>query len=169
MPLSYSILARPLSEAWSEFVHPSDFLNEYVVPSAEHWKANQTSKHLAVHAISQIDIMADVVANHIGRQARAYRDDLGQRYPALAKIRDAHDSHKHGQLNRQTALFVSQGQRPDEAVGHAFFVGVTHLSGPLTPFTYLALTLNDGSTEKVYTLIKDGMDAWAQEIAALGI
>jgi len=150
-------------------MHPTDFMNDYVVPATEAWKADQRSKHLAIHAISQIDIMAEVVANHIVRKAGSYRDDLGQRYPALAKIRDAHDSHKHGQLNRRNALFVSQGQRPGEAVGHAFFVGVTHLSGPLTPFTYLALTLNDGSTENVYTLIKEGMDGWAQEMAALGI
>ncbi|MBY5684843.1 hypothetical protein HFO32_22225 [Rhizobium leguminosarum] len=150
-------------------MHPSDFMIEYVVPATESWKANQPSKHLAIHAISQIDILAEVVANHVGQKARTFRGNLGQRHPALAKIRDAHDSHKHGQLNRATALFVSQGQRPDEAVGHAFFVGVTHLSGPLTPFTYLALTLNDGSTVQVYTLIKDGMDAWAQEMAALGI
>ena len=46
---------------------------------------------------------------------------------------------------------------------------LTNLSGPLTPFTYLALTLNDGTSEHVYTLIKDGLDAWAQEMAALGI
>ncbi|KQQ61138.1 hypothetical protein ASF69_01570 [Rhizobium sp. Leaf311] len=150
-------------------MHPADFLSEYVVPSVDHWKVNQSSKHLAIHALSQIDILAEVVAHNIGRKPRSYRDDLGQRYPALAKIRDAHDSHKHGQLDRPNALFVSHGQRPDESVGHAFFVGVTHLSGSLTPFTYLTLTLNDGSAEKVYTLIKDGMDAWAQEMLALGI
>jgi hypothetical protein len=144
-------------------------MNEYVTPAVDIWKANQPSKHLAIHALSQIDILAEVVANHIGRKAGPYRDDLGQRYPALAKIRDAHDSHKHGHLNRRNALFVSQGQRPDEAVGHAFFAGVTHLSGPLTRFTYLALTLNDGTAEKVHTLVKDGMDAWAQEMTALDI
>ncbi|WP_018900502.1 hypothetical protein [Rhizobium sp. 2MFCol3.1] len=150
-------------------MHPNDFMAEYVVPAAEAWKANQQSKHLAVHALSQIDILAEVVAHHIGRKPRPFRDDLGQRYPALAKIRDAHDSHKHGQLDRHNALFVSHGQRPDETLGHAFFVGVTHLSGPLTPFTFLALMLNDGSNEKVYTLIKDGMDAWELEMSALGI
>lgn len=157
------------NQAPEAFLHPSDFMAEYVTPAANLWKAGQPSKHLAIHAISQIDILAEVVANHIGRKAGSYRDDLGQRYPALAKIRDAHDSHKHGQLNRRNALFVSQGQRPDEAIGHGFFVGVTHLSGPLTPFTYLALTLNDGTSEHVYTLIKDGLDAWAQEMAALGL
>ncbi|WP_027488923.1 hypothetical protein [Allorhizobium undicola] len=150
-------------------MHPTNFMNEYVVPATEAWKADQSSKHLAIHAISQIDILAEVVANHIGRKAGPYRDDLGQRFPALAKIRDAHDSHKHGQLNRRSALFVSQGQRPDEAVDHGFFAGVTYLGGPPTQYTYLALTLNDGTAEHVYTLINDGLAAWAQEMADLGI
>ena len=150
-------------------MHPTDFMNEYVVPAVEHWKVHQPSTHLAIHAISQIDILSKVGANHLGHKARAFRADIAHRHPALATIRDAHDSHKHGQLHRSTALFVSQGQRPDEAVGHGFFVGVTQLSGPLTRFTYLALTLNDGTTVKVYTLISDGMKAWADELAAHGL
>ena len=44
-------------------VHPRTFLAEFTAPAVEAWRVNQSGKHLAVHAIAQLDILAEVAAN----------------------------------------------------------------------------------------------------------
>lgn len=51
---------------------PREFIAEYVHPSIELFTENQQSKHLAIHAISQLDILAEVVANHLGEIPKNY-------------------------------------------------------------------------------------------------
>jgi hypothetical protein len=103
-------------------VHPHDFIDEYVRPAIELYRTNRTVKHLAVHAMTQVDVLAAVVALWDAqrtklerREEKTFRKELGEREPALALIRDAHDSHKHGGLTRQPAA-ASQGQRPATAL-----------------------------------------------------
>jgi hypothetical protein len=57
------------------------------------------------------------------REVAKFRDELGAREPALAVIRDAHDSHKHGFL-RPTAPHISQGQRPETVTKFGYFLNI---------------------------------------------
>jgi hypothetical protein len=88
-------------------IHPRDFITEYVDPAIALWRQNQHVKHLAVHAITEVDVLAAIVALWTRlagrrtlpqREESEFRNKLGAREPALALIRDAHDSHKHGAL-----------------------------------------------------------------------
>ncbi len=121
-------------------IDPRSFIAEYVEPAIALWRTDRNVKHLAVHAITQIDVLAEIVALWIapaGRkalnrgEASKFRDDLGVREPPLAIIRDAHDSHKHGELDRKTATWVSMGQRPEPVIEYGAFLDVTHLDSPL--------------------------------------
>lgn len=157
---------------------PSLFVQEFVHPAIELFRRNIAVKHLAVHAISQLDVLAEVVALTTLLQGRdklpkhemaAYRDALGVREPAIAVIRDAHDSHKHGELSRRTAVKLSQGQRPQPAVRHAFVLGRSALNRPLKPFRVLVYMFDDGSRVQVLALISDALEAWRCEFERLGL
>ncbi len=146
---------------------------EYVRPAIELWQKNQDVKHLAVHAITQLDVLAEIVAllNLPGSrekltraEARKFRDNLDTREPVLAIIRDAHDSHKHGKLDRQNAAQASKGQRPEMVTKYAFFADHTPAGGPLTPYNVLVLQLNDGTEKDIYVLLNDAMAAWEREL-----
>jgi hypothetical protein len=159
-------------------IHPRSFIAEYVDPALALWRKDQNAKHLAAHTIAQIDVLAEIVAlwtllagrRTLGRdEARKFRDCLGVRQPALAIIRDAHDSHKHGALDRITARAISQGQRPEVATGYGIFLDVTPLDGPPTPLIFLVLVLNDGTEKRVDTLLREAMEAWGRELTRLGL
>lgn len=104
-------------------IHPRDFITEYVEPAIALWRKNPNVKHLAVHAITQVDVLAEIVALWTllaGRptldrgEASKFRDNLGAREPVLAIIRDAHDSHKHAHYaaRPQRLLRRDSGQKP---------------------------------------------------------
>ena len=159
-------------------IHPRGFITDYVEPAIALWRTDRNVKHLAVHAITQIDVLAEIVALWTllaGRQtlprdeASKFRNDLGVREPALAIVRDVHDSHRHGVLDRKTATRVSQGQRPEAVTKHGFFLDVTHLGGPLTPYDVLVITLNDGTEKRVDTLLHEAMEAWDRELVRSGL
>jgi hypothetical protein len=110
-------------------VHPRHFISEYVDPAIELYRTNRTVKHLAVHAMTQVDLLAAVVALWKAKQPtlkrgqeRKFREQLGAREPVLALIQDAHDCHKHGGLTRTTAVAASQGQRPEQKTKFGFFL-----------------------------------------------
>ena len=151
------------------------FIAEYVEPSMELFRTNSTVTHLAAHAIAQIDVLAEIVAlsTFCGAQGtaeerayvREFRDDLGKRHPILAVIRDAHDSHKHGELHRKTALSVSKGQRPEAVTQAGFFAGVSFFDGPPTLYQVMVLILDDGTQKEIYQLLFDAKRAWERELA----
>ncbi len=150
-------------------IDPRSFRAEYVQPAIACWQANQNVKHLAVHAITQVDVLAEIVALWKSQKVSQFRDQLGVREPILAIIRDAHDSHKHGMLGRGNATHVSLGQRPEQVPKHAFFVGETFLGGPLTPYDELVLVLNNGTDKSIFVLLHEAMEAWERELIWLGL
>ena len=151
---------------------PRDFITEYVDPAITLWRQNQDVKHLAIHAITEIDVLAAVVALWIcpeGIREGKFRDELGRREPALAVIRDAHDSHKHGALGRTTATAASQGQRPEPITKYGYFLNHMFLNGPRSRYSYLAYVLNDGTEKRVSIMLDEGMEAWSRELIRLGL
>ncbi len=147
----------------AEEFDPVTFWNTYVVPSVSLYRENQLSKHLAIHAISQIDIMAEVTAKRLRKSANAYRNDLSGRHPILGIIRDAHDTHKHGLLDRKNAIFISKGQRPTQVQEAGFFVGNFFAGGPPSVYEYLGLRTNNDQSWPINNIINQAVDAWERE------
>jgi hypothetical protein len=151
-------------------IRPRDFITEYVDPAIALWRQNQDVKHLAVHAITEIDVLAAVVALSIWPdedRERKFRDELGVREPALAVIRDAHDSHKHGALGRTTATAASQGQRPESITKYGYFLNRMFLNSPPSRSHHLAYVLNNGTEKPVSIMLDEGMEAWSRELNRL--
>jgi hypothetical protein len=157
-------------------VHPRHFISEYVDPAIVLYRTNRTVKHLAVHAMTQVDVLAAVVAVWTAKQPtldrgqeRKFREQLGAREPVLALIQDAHDCHKHGGLTRTAAVAASQGQRPEQKTEFGFFLGHSFVEGPLTPYDVLVFKLNDGTQREVYSILYEAMQAWERELSRRGI
>jgi hypothetical protein len=102
-------------------------------------------------------------------EASKFRDNLGAREPALAIIRDAHDSHKHGVLDRKTATKASQGQQPETVTKYGFFLNHGFFGGPPTPYHVLVFVLNDGTKMPVNIMLHEARKAWDRELARLGL
>jgi hypothetical protein len=121
--------------------------------------------------MTQIDVLAAVVAlwsagcQKLDRGAETrFREELGTREPAIARIRDAHDSHKHGRLDRKSAAAVSQGQRPERVTKYAHFLNRSFYGTPPRTYDVLVLVLNDGTEKEGYTLLHEAMQAWDREL-----
>lgn len=154
-------------------MEPLDFIREYVEPAVALWSERPNNPVLAVCAIAQIDILAEVVAiaQATGtlprRGAATYRDELGLREPAIARIRDAHDSHKHGRLQRRSATEITQGQRPRRSPGSAWFLGRSR-GRKFLGKTSTTITLDDGTSVDIAVLIREARAAWDRELRRLG-
>jgi hypothetical protein len=107
---------------------PREFHERFTRPAVEHWRRNQNVDHLAIHALSQIAILAEV-AGHRSAEPN-YRRQLEARYEPLRKVRDAVNSHKHGWPRKgDRREFFTQGQRAVLTTGAAIFAGATFLGG----------------------------------------
>jgi len=151
-------------------VDPCDFIKEYVYPAIELYRMNRTTKHLAIHAMSQVDVLAAVLALWVAQkpalgrgEESKFREELGAREPAINLIRDAHDCHKHGGLDRKSAT-ASDGQRPTPKTEFGFFVDHTFVGGPLTPYDVLVFVQDDRTASEVVTMLHDAMQAWGREL-----
>nr|WP_321182299.1 hypothetical protein [Methylobacterium sp. Leaf122] len=166
-------------------IHPREFRTEYVAPAVELYRQHRLEKHLAVHAISQMDNLAEMVALHVllaGRQklnigeASRFRRRLRRDEPVLGIIHDVHDSHKHGRLVRADNTHndhnpggASKGQRP-ETVGRASnFLGASHFGEPPIRYEVLVMRLDDGTEKEVFQLLSDATQAWEREFTRRGL
>ncbi len=142
---------------------PREFYDRFTRPAIDHWQAHQDVDHLAVHALSQLAILADVAASHA--PYKGYRSDLEARHPVLKTIRDAHNSHKHGWPGgRNDRTSFLQGQRVAAALGAGFFAGVSFVGGPPTPYKFMGIENGGVEAESVGVLILDGLLAWQREL-----
>jgi len=167
------------SRARAFVIHPRAFIQEYVEPSTELYRTNRPVTHLAVHALTQMDVLAEVVAlwtlsggtgHCVSKdEVTRFRNDLGRRESILAVVRDGHDSHKHGNLGRKTAINASRGQRPEPKTKFGFFVGRTPVGGRLTRFEVLVLKLDDGTEMEIFDLLRKARLAWERELGRLGL
>jgi len=149
-------------------VHPREFLTEYVDPATLFWRKNQYVKHLAIHAITQMDVLAEVVALWTSHpKVQDFRDVLGAREKALGIIREAHNSHKHGALTSKRFKQVSQGQRPTVVTKSGYFLNHSFIGGPPTPYDALVYILDDGTEKEISVLLAEARTAWDRELARL--
>lgn len=151
---------------------PDEFRREYVEPAVEAYRQNPLVTHLAASAIAHLDALADVVwvaqSQPGGRRGMsAFREDLGVREPAIAVVRDACDSHKHGQLDRKSVAHIS-GERPARRTRFGFSFGRHSFGGPRIPFDILVIRKLDGSEQAVSNILFEAMQAWRREFGRLG-
>ena len=153
-------------------VDPRAFMTVYVEPAVELYLTNPSAKHLAVHALAQIDILASVVANYkllgerrslpIGEEKR-FRDKLMQREPILQVIRDAHDAHKHGRLDTEARNF-SDGLRPEtETRSTSLGLGI----GISWAIQSTFLVPQKGTKIQIDHLLTQALQAWKNEFTTL--
>src|SRR6478672_8352247 len=134
-----SIRSRQRTDAWGSYplrqylervklrgvLNPRQFLDQYVMPCVRDWQLDPLNVRKAVIAISQIDILADhvIIHQHPGftrGQLANVRKATEQNTRIRLLVRDVHDTHKHGPLQRATAT-ITTSERPMQ--NYAFQVG----------------------------------------------
>ena len=140
-------------------LNPRQFLNQFVLPCVKCWERDPLDVRKAVIAISQIDILADQVILHqhpdfTRDQVTKLRKAMEQNSPIRLLVRDVHDTHKHGPLQRATAT-ITTSERPLQ--NYAFQVG--------TPV--LEIVQDDGTKHLVENVITDALTYWEGELSSL--
>jgi hypothetical protein len=138
-------------------LNPRQFFDQYVMPCVADWQDDPLNIRKAVIAISQIDILADHVIIHqhpdFNRgQVANLRKATEQNTPIRLLVRDVHDTHKHGALERPNATI--SGERHN-----ALQVG--------TPV--LEIVQDDGTKHLVENVITDALTYWEGELLSLGL
>ena len=140
-------------------LNPRQFFDQYVLPCVKDWQHDPLNIRKAVIAISQIDILADHVIIHqhpsfTRGQLANVRKATEQNTPIRLLVRDVHDTHKHGPLQRATAT-ITTSERPMQ--NYAFQVG--------TPV--LEIVQDDGTKHLVENVITDALTYWEGELSSL--
>jgi hypothetical protein len=141
-------------------LNPRQFFDQYVLPCVTDWQDDPLNIRKAVIAISQIDILADHVIIHqhpdfTRMQIGNLRKATEQNTPIRLLVRDVHDTHKHGPLDRLTAT-ITTGERLQNNV---YQVG--------TPV--LEIVQDDGTKHLVENVITDALTYWRDELSILGL
>lgn len=140
-------------------LNPRQFFDQYVLPCVRDWQLDPLNVRKAVIAISQIDILADhvIIHQHPGftrGQLANVRKATEQNTRIRLLVRDVHDTHKHGPLQRATAT-ITTSERPMQ--NYAFQVG--------TPV--LEVVQDDGTKHLVENVITDALTYWEGELSSL--
>ena len=140
-------------------LNPRQFFDQYVLPCVRDWQLDPLNVRKAVVAISQIDILADhvIIHQHPGftrGQLANVRKATEQNTRIRLLVRDVHDTHKHGPLQRATAT-ITTSERPMQ--NYAFQVG--------TPV--LEIVQDDGTKHLVENVITDALTYWEGELSSL--
>jgi hypothetical protein len=155
-------------------LNPRQFLEQFVLPCVKCWECDPLNVRKAVIAISQIDILADQVIIHqhpdFNRdQVTNLRKAAEQNSPIRLLVRDVHDTHKHGPLQRATAT-ITTGERPK----------LVHSGGGFEPNAFqndafqvgtqvLEIVQDDGTKHLVENVITDALTYWEGELSILGL
>jgi hypothetical protein len=153
---------------------PRQFFDQYVMPCVTDWQLDPLNIRKAVIAISQIDILADhvIIHQHPGFnrvQIANVRKATEQNTPIRLLVRDVHDTHKHGPLQRATAT-ITTGERPklQRSGGvfqpNAFQNNVFQVGTPV-----LEIVQDDGTKHIVENVITDALTYWEGELLSLGL
>jgi hypothetical protein len=155
-------------------LNPRQFFDQYVMPCVTDWQLDPLNIRKAVIAISQIDILADhvIIHQHPGfnrGQLANVRKAREQNTPIRLLVRDVHDTHKHGPLQRATAT-ITTGERPKwERRGgffqpNAFRNNVFQVGTPV-----LEIVQDDGTKHLVENVITDALTYWEGELTSFGL
>jgi hypothetical protein len=142
---------------------PRQFFDQFVVPCVKDWEHDPLNVRKAILAISQIDILADrvIIHQHPGftrGQLANVRKATEQNTPIRLLVRDVHDTHKHGPLQRATAT-ITTGERPKLERHGVVQVGTA----------VLEIVQDDGIKHLVENVITDALAYWEGELTSLGL
>ena len=139
-------------------LNPRQFLNQFVLPCVKCWERDPLDVRKAVIAISQIDILAD--------QVTKLRKAMEQNSLIRLLVRDVHDTHKHGPLQRATAT-ITTGERPK--LGGAFEPNAFQSDAFQVGTPVLEIVQDDGTKHLVENVITDALTYWEGELSSLGL
>lgn len=155
-------------------LNPRQFFDEFVMPCVEEWQLDPLNVRKAVIAISQIDILADhvIIHQHPGftrGQLANVRKATEQNTPIRLLVRDVHDTHKHGPLQRPTAT-ITTGERPTpERLGGGFQPNAFQNNAVHVGMSVLEIVQYDGTKHLVENVITDALTYWEGELSSLGL
>jgi hypothetical protein len=135
-------------------LNPREFFDQFVMPCVKDWEHDPLNVRKAILAISQIDILADhvIIYQHPGfarAQLANVRKAMEQNTRIRLLVRDVHDTHKHGPLQRATATITT---------------GVLPVGMPI-----LEIVQDDGTKHLVENVIADALTYWEGELSSLGL
>jgi hypothetical protein len=150
-------------------------MNEYVLPAVDDFKNNPASTHLAIHALSQIDILAEQMWLDIKRQPTSahgtiykFREAFRMKHPELGYAWDVHDIHKHGYLSRRVPVLPNDRRPTVACVGGAFQSGAFQSDAFQVGTEATVLTLQDNSQIEVAQVIAVCLAFWETELKNYG-
>jgi hypothetical protein len=151
----------------ADVLNPRQFFDQFVVPCVKDWEEDPLNARKAVIAISQIDILADhvIIHQHPGftrMQIANVRKATEQNTPIRLLVRDVHDSHKHGPLQRLTPT-ITTGER-SKLHRRGFQNNVVQVGTPV-----LEIVQDDGTKHLVENVIADALSYWEGELSSLGL
>jgi hypothetical protein len=155
-------------------LNPREFFDQYVMPCVADWEHDPLNVRKAVIAISQIDILADHVIIHQNpgftrQQVANVRKATEQNTPIRLLVRDVHDTHKHGPLERCTAT-IKTGERPKlERRGGVFQADAFQNDSFQVGTPALEIVQDDGTKHLVENVIADSLAYWEGELKSLGL
>ena len=155
-------------------LNPRQFFDQYVMPCVTDWQLDPLNARKAVIAITQIDILADHVIIH--QHPGFNRDQVGklrkateQNSPIRLLVRDVHDTHKHGPLQRATAT-ITTGERPKLVRSGGTFQPSAFQNNAFQVGTpVLEIVQDDGTKHLVENVITDALTYWEGELISLGL
>jgi hypothetical protein len=155
-------------------LNPRQFFDRYVLPCVRDWQLDPLNVRKAVIAISQIDILADhvIIHQHPGftrGQLANVRKATEQNTRIRLLVRDVHDTHKHGPLQRATAT-ITTGERPKlERRGGVFQPNAFQNNAFQVGTPVLEIVQDDGTKHLVENVITDALTYWEGELSSLGL
>jgi hypothetical protein len=123
---------------------------------------------------SSLDILADHVIIHQNpgftrQQVANVRKATEQNTPIRLLVRDVHDTHKHGPLERCTAT-IKTGERPKlERRGGVFQADAFQNDSFQVGTPALEIVQDDGTKHLVENVIADSLAYWEGELKSLGL
>jgi hypothetical protein len=153
-------------------LNPRQFFDQFVVPCVKEWEDDPLDVRKAIIAISQIDILADhvIIHQHPGftrGQLANVRKATEQNTRIRLLVRDVHDTHKHGPLQRPSAT-ITTGERPTlERRGAGFLSNAFQNNTVQLGTSVLEIVQDDGTKHLVENVITDALTYWEGELSSL--
>lgn len=178
-------------------IEPRHFISEFMEPALALWGKHQNVKHLAIHALIQIDVLSGIVALHVVSRGSLERSISGERRGFIddepapgadpSRLNGAVDAFRDDLCRREPVLGIvrsvcetfSKGLLSHGTAPHASDLCYPELltrhgffldkNGSRGPMTpFEALILVfDGRELELQALLCDAVEAWGRELSRL--
>lgn len=151
--------------------HLRMFWLDFVVPALRDWRGGERNHRFASITLRELDAFAEHVLrfeNPKSRSIDSAREELRAIEPAIGIIRDLHDTHKHGVLNRRSAKISTLKKPYNQFIGP---LGTAPFgSMPLGALTVLVRVRDDsGKSILIPDIIDRGYNYWRRYLEKNGL